>query len=357
MAVVECHEIWQGRGSSEDQKAKRQYTRVFRVLVDDVTTSSLTVREAVQINRFQAFVDSDGRSDPLGAFASDIKAVQQEDPFEWLVTVEYSNRTDQPQLGNENPTQRVPEVTWDTEQFQQAIDKDLAGKPLVNSAGEKFDPPVAVDDCRPLLKVLRYEEVFVPAIAILYKDAVNSDNWNGFVPGQVKSKMPTAVRQYENGVFYYAVTYIFHIRPEGWLRLLLDVGRNTLDPITDDPVLITDKYGQPLSVPSLLNGDGQLLRNAQSKLSNAINDLVQAITVDDGDGFPQTPDALPYLIQIDNEILQVDFGAGSNVFAVRRGLQSTQRVPHAKGAAVKMLPYYLSYQVYRTFPFTPLGLF
>jgi hypothetical protein len=370
---VLVRELWNGRKGNENEKGVRTYVRVFGVTTNDSTAGPNTVKDFIPVKRFDKYFDNNGVTDVLGAFAQSIEVGQvDDDPNEWLATVTYSSKTDQPELGKEKPTDRVPQVSWSWVQFQRPIERDALRVPVVNSSGERFDPPPEIDDSRLMLTIVRYEDSFNPATALSYKDAVNADKIFGFRAGLVKLKPITAKRDFENGIFYYEVTYEFEIREEGWKLRLLDQGYSTLDPAGGRPLLIRGKHGDGLAAPVLLNGAGQLLNgtgniNPFSTLSSNIPDdqsqvvNIQAadvskfpvVTAPTGPGLPSSPPGVA--IQIDNEIMEV-FSTSGNTLSVKRGRRNTTAVFHLSGANVIQLPVYLEFQPYRSVKFAPLGL-
>lgn len=76
----------------------------------------------------------------------------------------------------------------------------------------------------------------------------------------------------------------------------------------------------------------QFANNATTTLNGSINNSVTSITVSGNSAFPSSAQ---YRILIDNEILLVTAGTGTNSWTVSRGSEGTVATAHADGAYVK----------------------
>src|SRR5579884_2127166 len=378
MAVLSVREIWNGRRGSADEKAVREYARVFRVVTSNSLDGALVAETAVDPfngtaipNLFASYIEPNGTTFDLTAIARKIDVVQDDsDPNTWLVTVSYSNRTDLPELGNPNPLLRPSEIKWSFAQFQRIADVDIYGAAVVNSAGEAFDPPAEKDDSRPVLVVTRNEAGFDPGIAYLYRDAVNSDAFFGAPPGTAKIQAIEATRHYENNFFYWQVTYTIHFRPDGWNLNLLDQGFNYLDTDGKTKLLIRDKNGAAVSKAVPLNGVGASLTNAFSSLTRPLEPTDTTFSVPSSAPFPFSQ-PLPangvtlyqhsvqqFIVKIDQELILVPAVQNQNLTwtGVTRGYGNTVAAAHVLNANVTLQPVFLSFQVYPLLPFAPLRL-
>jgi hypothetical protein len=283
-------EIWNGRTMELDDALMRTYMRVFRVITNDSGTGPIEVQAAYGIPRlFESYFNFSASEEDRFCLLRRIQPRQStEDPNEWLVNCEYSTRILDPallaQLGGKpfrgskpsgpndmqsadaNPLNKIPDVRFSFVTFQRPLEKDLeSGKPIVNSAGTRFDPPVTYDESVLLLTFTRNEAVFNVALAAQYKDSVNSDTFLGFSPGWVKLANIGSVRAFENNQLYYKTTYEFQIKYEDpnafdWQPRAIDMG-------------YLDKNGNPIKpngtdktpVPWPLNGAGLPLTTAQAQ--------------------------------------------------------------------------------------------
>jgi hypothetical protein len=282
MAIIGFAEIWDPRDAGVHGRFVRDYQRSFKYQTDAATDSQLQILLYPLTPRlFTPYAGQDGFVD-LGAICYQVDAAQDEDdPFFWKATAHYSSDlshiaemadkgSTNPLSGNsiggrgaqgfENPLLRPPKIKWGQAKFQKAVTQDTNGDPIVNSALERFDPPVEIDDSRPTLEITRNEPTYQQALAMKYRDAVNSDPFFGFGIGTVKVDSITADFRWENGYGYWEVSYVFHIRPEKWNPTeILDCGFYHLD-AAGKPAAIRDAVGSNLSAPVLLDGKGQQLQ-------------------------------------------------------------------------------------------------
>jgi len=254
MAVTLVKEIWtRGREGSYDLKAERTYTRVHQVFTSLVSDDAFVVLAGTGVPR-----PGDVHPNDLGAYCRKVTPRQDDEhPQVWYVTSEYSSKYENPDLNEENPTYRPSELNWDFVSYQRPLERDLTGAPIVSSSGEPFDPPVEIDDSRLVLTIVRNELDFDPALALLYQDAVNSDNFLGTYPGQAKVRLKAA-RQFETGLFFWRTTYEVQFRREGWDIEVLDRGFYEKYDGRRVPIYDTETH-QQVTAPALLNGAGRKL--------------------------------------------------------------------------------------------------
>jgi len=180
-------------------------------------------------------------------------------PILWRVTASYATPSGATNEKGEslNPLDAPPEISYDFEQIQQMIDTDLDDKPIVNTAGDPFDPKPEIPYGRPLVRITRNEQEFPGAKARDYaggRGAINSDAFKGWPPGTVRCRNISGTDQTEGEFAYCRVTYEFICDAEGWQPRPLNIGlREKKD---GEMVVIKDKDGQPVSQPVALNKDG-----------------------------------------------------------------------------------------------------
>jgi len=197
------------------------------------------------------------------------KNVKSIGPLDFEVTVYYSARSTFGTTGNtgdvpdpeQSPFEAPWVVEWDFVTSNEPIDTDIDGKPITNSAGESFDPPITTDVHDLLLRIQRNEAAFNPVAANNYKNAVNSDWFWGFGPGLVKCVQFTARTALKGQLWYWQVRYAFQIRQDGWQRRIRDEGYRTKtgeynSDGSEKYEEIVDKNGVKVSMPALLNGEG-----------------------------------------------------------------------------------------------------
>ncbi|MCP4711597.1 MAG: hypothetical protein GY869_23510, partial [Planctomycetes bacterium] len=177
-------------------------------------------------------------------------------PHSFVVTCNYESI--------EDPTVKPTKISMTFSSSNEPIDKDNQGDPILMSNDEAPDPPLTkdVDD-----QVYRFEfsrASFDDGLAAAYNGAINSDAWQGFTADKCKvitfSGTPAHVGDYH----YYDVVIEIQIRDEldgdNWMRRFVDQGyrEKSTDSETGETTYntIVGEDGNPLSQPTLLDGDG-----------------------------------------------------------------------------------------------------
>jgi len=258
MAIVDVQEIWSGRkgtnelGGEAGEGAIRRYTRVFRVQTDDQQEGPQRVMAAKGLPSMTDYFIT-RKSTDTGSLCHHISAnVDQDDWKYWLVTCEYSSDSEDvgdpkhevtgskgPGGGNNkspkakeqhDPTQDPPKTKIHYERCVRRMEVDLDGNPMTNSSKEPFDPPIEVEDLRPVIQITKKVESFDPADP-KFRSKINKDDFMGFPPGMVLLAGVNATDEYINDKKYTSLTYEFHIDPRGWIVKVLDMGlREKLGP-------------------------------------------------------------------------------------------------------------------------------
>jgi hypothetical protein len=188
----------------------------------------------------------------------------------WLVECKYSTKGEgDEQEGQENPILQPTHISIRTSSYTKAVEKDRRqttefpnGRKITNSAGQKFDPPLEVDDSRPSIMLTKNVSFFSLAWLEDYKDATNSDPYLGFVKYFWRVKGIAADRDFWDApsgqrFYYWKVSLEIEGNDLLWYPTkVLDRGRykvgpgNTLLPIR----VGTDR--RPVQDPVMLDGAG-----------------------------------------------------------------------------------------------------
>lgn len=164
------------------------------------------------------------------------------------------------------------------------------GKPIINSAHKRFDPPLEIDYSRLQITITRNHAAF-PAWALKYQDSVNKKrfliNINDF-----KLEMPSfstkiqgisGNRKWQNAQKpFWRVDYVLEVDLyRGWRFDVLDRGKTKLVKKVDIQTgavsyvdeLITDEKGIPIDEPVLLDGRGDVAHKTGQNATSAGNDI------------------------------------------------------------------------------------
>lgn len=260
-------EIGKARTASYDG-GKWTYTRGWLVKVTDKTDREDTVSGASGLPSY-----GDAHPGPIAdaAYATKIsyKPYVSKSDKAWLVTATY---TSERSVNSTNAAADEVLVSFSTEIYQEPVFQDVDGNGLTNSAGDYFLDPSPTRDASHLVAKIRANVATVPAWVISYINAINSDpiTVGGLNIGARIAKVQridVGERQNRSSSTFYPLEIELNLRKEGWRYQPLDAGFRKLNS-EDKPVLIEDADGNPITMPALLNGNGQPLE--KPSLTNAI---------------------------------------------------------------------------------------
>lgn len=221
-----------GRTGSADDKLVRNYEEVWALLMTTPYDDPWVVLNTPGIpQRYQPYT-SDGFARCINA-SCQLAGDDNGTGTLWDVTCRYSTKYDVAQQP-ENPVNRPPRFSLSLAHFSTPAVRDnglVSGtrQAILNYAGDVYNPPPELDDSRMTLVARRNEAVLPFAAMNLYKDAVNSDAWNGCDPRTVKLfNVSCGEVQYESGYQFYEVQYEFQYNPDTWDLRLLEHGYNGL---------------------------------------------------------------------------------------------------------------------------------
>ncbi|OJW12667.1 MAG: hypothetical protein BGO49_24925 [Planctomycetales bacterium 71-10] len=158
------------------------------------------------------------------------------------------------------PWLAYPSLKWSSEDSEFYPTHDRTGKPILNSAGDIFDPSPSIPLPTPIATITRVEQGFLPIWITQFKGTVNAAPWMGFPAESVLCKDITADSSTDSdwGILY-NVTYTFAFRPPilasdgvtimvaGWDAFIANVGKRQL--VDGKREEIRDKDGQSISDP------------------------------------------------------------------------------------------------------------
>lgn len=188
------------------------------------------------------------------------KQADQVEPGFFRVTITYENSEFADNNPGQDPFSVPPVYSWSNNQLTRDIDFDFNGEAIVNSAGEPYDPTVQIKYANAVLRVTRNEIAYDHHYAFTFINHVNADTFYGVGPGFAfvnDINASSAVTNY-NGfqVFYWVVNYEIEFSSFPYQPLVLDQGFKEWPEGEDAPTNIKDAYGNDISKPALLQGDG-----------------------------------------------------------------------------------------------------
>jgi hypothetical protein len=254
VAIIDIKESWSGMVSGGTDS--RTQTRVLTVLCDrPMTTTQIA---------FSPGIPRWGEAHPEdGWLRAQIPGIKPLAPWYFEVTITYVIPGGS--QGEDNPLNIPPDRRWGFVECTEPIDEDLDGKPIVNSAGDTFDPPPTDDFYDPLYTITRNEAAFGPAVALMYNDAINADPFMGAPAGSAWLRVESEEVQTKKLVYWrtiYSVQFRVNERDKaGWKLRMLNQGYNskfqTGSNDTEVRPVMDKKTNTPISHPVLLDAKGQ----------------------------------------------------------------------------------------------------
>jgi len=251
----------------------REYSRAFYVQTSQKTDDPNIVKTAVGLPFKWQTYNTETYTDLEAVCYERTFTQNAENPLIWDVRCSYSTVAVDWKAAvqtQDDPILEPPEIEFSFEQRPKALygypdpqqayiggGKPAASSGVVNSAGEPFDPPAEIDVSYPVLTISRNEPLFLPAIAVRFQDAVNSDVFWGVNKHCAKIKGIRGVRQYKRNKGYWRVTYQIAFNRETWDLQLLDHGTYYID-ASDGDKKKKFKTDAPEELPRLgnLTSDG-----------------------------------------------------------------------------------------------------
>lgn len=163
----------------------------------------------------------------------------------WRVTAKFGLWNPLEHSIDGNPTNIPTTYSFDGTNEQVPILIDINGNPIVNSAGDYYDPGLVRDRFRGTLHVYRNLPVVNPntgaptdiAFYVNLSNTVNRAAWpenapTKFQPKTVKIapvKIPVMVFSMAMNAYYLPMEFVFEINPDTWVKQVLNQGYRELD--------------------------------------------------------------------------------------------------------------------------------
>lgn len=224
-----------GRAGSIDVDFKREYTVKYLVRTDDRKDGPSVVRTAFGIPNVGDIYTPGNDFDPQ-AIVTNKRVSQAGSPWEWEVDVTYSTDVKEEPEQPESPLDEPPRISWGFQDrrilvpgyYSEAQAPDLTQNyqlGVTNSAGELFDPQPEMDISEPVLTISKNVATIDQAQFFSLANCVNSDNFYGAEPRQLRLKPPSAESAYDKTIgVYWQVTYGFVFKWDTWDIQVLNQG-------------------------------------------------------------------------------------------------------------------------------------
>lgn len=184
-------------------------------------------------------------------------------PRKWEIKATYSDAPIDNKEQVQNPTERPAQIKWKAQPYRKAIEKDINGKAIVNSAGDYFDPPPEIDSSHWVVTITK-NVVAVPSVILEYTDAINASSFTIQGIG-IDTRVAKIVDldigdlQIECDFEYYVFTFSLEFRPETWKLKPLDQGYRYKSGTSRKQIMDDSTPPRPITSPKLLNGSGAVL--------------------------------------------------------------------------------------------------
>lgn len=265
MSIVNVTKKWSGPVAGDGSNGPTA-TEIFTVLLDASSPyGHVTAKNAPGIPRIQQ------RHPNVSTLYVTDRNSSVTAPSLYEVTVTYGSKEQADTAAeNEEPTAQPFHIQKSWEGTTEAVDTDINGDPILNSAGEPFDPPLSAEILDELYVITGWLDDTKANRDRLdeFNNTVSSDTVYG--RGAGRGRMRTAYNRITFGgrrFLEITIEILFRKPPEGvtaeqaWDRRVLDQGYRelvTTNGVTED-VEITDALGKAKSQPTKLDGEGHAI--------------------------------------------------------------------------------------------------
>jgi len=256
MAVTVTEEPDSPTGGDVQENLGRTYKR--KLLIDTGTPLGIIgVMALADVPKlFAPFRDIDGTID-YGALCTKRDFKRKKGTTVWEAALDYATKHLDEEQQKKNPLERPPEVSWEGERLEEVADLDRNGNPILNTAGQPYDPPLMRDYKLRTLVYTRNEAAYDDAQARAYEDLINTDPFLGEAAYKWRVLDINARRAFEEGVKFWVVTYRIQFKKKGWRRKVMSQG---FKDATGKEIL--DDHGNRPSEPWKLDAAGSPIKAA-----------------------------------------------------------------------------------------------
>lgn len=257
--ILQVNELYRGRRGGYNFFGRKTVTRQYQVISDTPQEDVQTVLDASPYTTGDIFVDA-GTNIDNELILENIEAAQDDsNPFVWMLTLTYVPNATLPKMN----TDLQVEVSFRSRSvpFQKAYDEGIFAMrvvDVVNSVFDPFDPPPMTEEKNVVYSIQKvYEPSFMSLNTLLdYNDSINADEWMGHAAKTAKMNIKLS-RVRDGTAFFYKVNFEIEIRPDTWVRKIMNRGYRYRPDAFAAPVWARiPKMGDTVPKPVLLNADG-----------------------------------------------------------------------------------------------------
>lgn len=254
MSIVSV-ELLPNRQSSS-QIGSRQYTRTYIVVTDDIDDDEEVVR--LSVPEFLGDVHPSNSNARVSNKTSTEQTRIKGGGSVWQVQVTWDTSTPE---STEDPLDEPIQYSWSAVASEEVFDVDVDGEPVVNSADDPFSDGITRQTFDIQLSVSHNLASFDGSLAASFVQKLNDATFHSGPAGTVLCTNISAQGPNEqNGIEFWAISYEFLYRKDGWDKKVLDAGFNykLVDGMDCTRKKILVEGREPTS-PVLLDGNGEVL--------------------------------------------------------------------------------------------------
>lgn len=209
--------LWNDRDAAQADDFKESFTVGHLVRVTKPGEAQLVALSCPDLPKMYDFYNptGTGTETDVTVLVKSRSARQHENHKQlWAVTINYSSDCKDSQYQAKLPTDRRYRIRHSFERFQKALDSDIDGNPIRNSAGDPYDPPPQIEGYRLVVEVEKNLRSYDAAVLMRYLGAVNSDNFLDFEPGEcLVHDISCPGEDYDHGVSFWPTKLVIHVEP------------------------------------------------------------------------------------------------------------------------------------------------